>query len=79
MSGPTGGLVAGNPIVGSISGSVPNTGGSLMIMEEHAVMPEPTFSSTVTIYDALGLLPVLKELAGQYKSFFFILIENLSY
>lgn len=37
------------------------------VMEEHAVMPEHSFSATVIVYDVTGLLPVSKELASKYK------------
>lgn len=52
-------------IPGSNNGGSQTT--SMLVMEEHAVMPEPSFSSTVTVYDALGLFPVSKELACKYK------------
>lgn len=57
--------------LGGFKTSGSNNGGSqtalMMNMEEHAVMPEPSFSSTVSVYDALGLFPVSKELACKYK------------
>lgn len=70
----------GNSMTGMIGGGFPATLPALTsstgnptttVIEEHAVMPEPTFSATVIVYDVTGLLPVSKDLAMKYKYFQF--------
>lgn len=65
----TGGMiVSGFP--STLPSIVSSTGNpTVPILEEHTVMPEPSFSATVIVYDVTGLLPVSKDLAMNYKSF----------